>query len=163
MKRWQMALIAVIVIATAVGGFFGGRAAASQTPTVEEAMKALQNASPEQVRQAFARGGLRGGPDGGASGNGSGPVWIQGGNAVAGSIVGADADSITVKTADGSTKIVLISGSTSIAKTTNGTMADLTTGQNVIVTGTTNSDGTMTATRVQVGEDLPSVKSTPGP
>ena len=33
-------------------------------------------------------------------------------------------------------------------------MADLTTGQNVIVTGTTNGDGTVTATRVQVGATL---------
>lgn len=115
--------------------------------------------TPEQMQQTFAGGnGARGGLPGAAGANANGTGRFQGGNAVSGSIISADATSITVKTADGSTKIVLLSGSTPISKVAEGTMADLLAGQNVIVTGTTNDDGTVTATRIQVGVNL----GTPG-
>jgi hypothetical protein len=52
---------------------------------------------------------------------------------------------------DGSTKIVLVSATTQITKSATGTQADLKTGENVVVTGTPNSDGSLTATNVQLG------------
>jgi hypothetical protein len=156
-KTWLIVLIVVVVVAVAVGGFFGGRATAGGgTPTFDAAMKALQNATPEQRQQAFRNGGgFQGAP------NGDGTGRLAGGNAVAGTILSADASSITVKTADGSTKIVLVSSSTTVSKTEQGSMSDLTVGQNVIATGTTNSDGTVTASRVQVGATLPNVQGGP--
>ena len=160
MKKWLIPVIVVVVIAVAAGAFFGGRASAGGgTPTLEQAMARLQSATAAEQQQAFRGGngnapGFVGGGGAGARGNGGG--------AVAGSIVSADASSITVKTSDGSTKIVLVPGSTTIAKTQPGTMADLTTGQTVIVTGTSNSDGTVTATRVQVGATLPNVPGASG-
>ena len=150
-KTWHIAVVVVVVVAVAVGAFFGGRATASGgTPTVQEALKVLQS----QAQQGNGNGfGFPGG-------NGT----ARGGGAVSGSIIAADATSITVKTSDGGTKIVLVSGSTTVAKTSEATQADLTVGQNVIVTGTTNSDGSVTATRVQVGATLPAAGSgTPGP
>jgi len=85
------------------------------------------------------------------------------GGAVSGSVIAADATSITVKTSDGGTKIVLVSGSTTVSKVSEGAQADLTVGQNVIVTGTTNTDGSVSATRVQVGATLPTTGAgTPG-
>ncbi len=154
MKKWLIPVIVIVVLAVAAGAFFGGRAAASSgTPSVEEAMKALQGATPEQLQQVFANGGGTGGNFPG--GPGGGTTRFQGGGAVTGTIISSDANSITVKTGDGSTKIVLISASTPISKTSEGSAADLTAGQNVIVTGTTNSDGTVIANRVQVGASLP--------
>jgi hypothetical protein len=157
-KKWHIAVIAVVVIAVALGGFFGGRAAAGGvTPSVEDAMKVLQNATPEQMQQVFANGnGVRGAFPGATGANGTNR--FQGGNAVAGQIVSADSSSITVKTSDGSTRIVFVSGSTTVSKTQDGTMADLTAGQDVIVTGTSNSDGSVTASRVQVGATLPGAR-----
>jgi hypothetical protein len=163
-KKWHIAVIVVVVVAVAAGSFFGGRAAAGGgTPTVEEAMKALQNATPQQLQQAAANGnGLPGAfqGTGGAGPNGTGTGRFTGGNAVAGQIIAADDSSITVKTSDGSTKIVLLSSSTSITKTQQGSKTDLTTGQEVVVTGTTNSDGTVAASRVQVGANLAAVQGT---
>jgi hypothetical protein len=143
-KAWQIAVVVVVVIAVAVGGFFGGRATAGGgTPTVQEALKVLQS----QAQQGNGNGNGFAFP----GGNGT----ARRGGAVAGSIIAADATSITVKTADGGTKIVLVSGSTTVSKVSEGTQGDLAVGQNVIVTGTSNSDGSVTANRVQVGANLP--------
>jgi hypothetical protein len=131
------------------------------TPTIEQGMKALENATPEQIQQALAGGDFRGGFQGPAGG-GEGAIRVQGVNAVAGSIVSADADSITVKTAEGGTKIVLVSASSTISKTLPGSMTDLVAGEYVIATGTFNTDGTMTASRVQVGEGLSASRSGDG-
>ena len=91
----------------------------------------------------------------GAGGAGfPGANGVRGGGAVSGSIIAADSSSITVKTTDGSTKIVLLSSSTTVSKVSEGSQSDLTTGQNVIVTGTTNNDGSVTATRVELGATL---------
>ena len=139
MKKWIVAVMVVVVVAVGVGCFFGGRATAGGgTPTVEEAMQVLQ----DQVQNG---GGRQRVPRCERPGGIGRPA------AVSGSIIAADASSITVKTTDGSTKIVLLSSSTTVSKVSDGALADLTTGQNVVVTGTTNSDGTVTATRVQVG------------
>jgi hypothetical protein len=70
---------------------------------------------------------------------------------VIGSIIANDGTTITVKTSNGSTKMVLFSGSTTISKTETGSASDLKVGQEVSVTGSTNTDNTVTATRISVG------------
>lgn len=77
-----------------------------------------------------------------------------GGGAVTGSILSIDTNSMTVKLADGSTKIVILGGSTTYSNTAAATQSDLTTGSNVMVLGTTNSDGSVTATNVQINPQL---------
>jgi hypothetical protein len=57
---------------------------------------------------------------------------------------------MTVKLADGSSKIVLLTASTSFNKATAATAADLTVGQTVAAFGTTNTDGSITASNVQI-------------
>ena len=73
------------------------------------------------------------------------------GMAVRGQIISSDSNSITIKMNDGSTKIVVLGSSTTIAKTTTGSSNDLTNGANVIIFGTTNSDGSVTAQNIQIG------------
>ena len=155
MKKWHIAVVVVVVVAVGVGAFFGGRATGgSGTPTVAEAMKVLQSQAQQGNGTGFPGG------NGFAGANGT----ARRGGAVSGSVIAADATSITVKTSDGGTKIVLVSGSTTVSKVSEGAQADLTVGQNVIVTGTTNTDGSVSATRVQVGATLgaPPAGAAPG-
>lgn len=72
------------------------------------------------------------------------------GGFTAGQILSKDANSITIKMQNGSTKIVLINGSTTVMKQASGTQNDLSVGTEVVVTGPANSDGSVTATAVQI-------------
>ncbi len=67
-----------------------------------------------------------------------------------GEILTKDANGITIKMQDGSTKIVLVGTSAQIMKQTTGTLSDLIVGQNVMVTGSSNSDGSITAQTVSL-------------
>jgi len=81
----------------------------------------------------------------------------------AGSIVSIDSGSITVKLADGSSKIIILSGSTTYSNTVSATPSDLKTGENVAITGTTNSDRSITATNVQINPSLLGREPQPSP
>lgn len=69
---------------------------------------------------------------------------------VVGQIISQDDKSMTVKLQDGSSKIVLLSNSTTVSKTDSGSKSDLEVGINVAVSGITNSDGSVTAQNVQL-------------
>ncbi len=85
--------------------------------------------------------GVVGGP-GGASARGAGFVG--------GEIIAKDETSITVKQQNGSTKIILLSASAQIGKMTEGAVSDLSIGTNVMITGESNQDGSITAQSVQI-------------
>jgi hypothetical protein len=72
------------------------------------------------------------------------------GSGVVGEILAKDATSITVKLADGGSKIVLLSGSTSISRMAPAAATDLVVGQQVQVSGTANQDGSITAQSVRL-------------
>lgn len=144
MKKWTIALVVVVVIAVGVGAFFGGRA--SKGSSAQAATANGQTAG--QAAQFPGSGGAQNGA------SGANVARLRGGF-VSGSIIASDDSSITVQTADGSTKIVLISDSTKISKTEDATKSELTTGEDVVVTGTSNEDGSVTATRISLGASLP--------
>jgi len=58
--------------------------------------------------------------------------------------------SITIKLSDGSSKIVLYTDKTTYEKSIDGSRTDLQNGQQVMVLGTQNSDGSITAQSVQI-------------
>ena len=83
-----------------------------------------------------------------------------GGGVTIGQIISKDATSITVQlinmggattaTTPAGSKIVFLDSSTKISKQVDGTLSDLAVGTNVAVTGTANTDGSMSATSVQI-------------
>lgn len=126
-----MIIIAVIGIG---GGFFAG-------------MKYQQRKFPLRSGFQGARGARQ--PDNLPTG-----FPRQAANAVRGEIIAQDEKSITVKLADESSKIVLISENTQINKAETAAIADLTTGEQVMVFGTTNPDGSLSATQIQLNFEM---------
>ncbi len=123
----MMLVTAVLVILVGAGGFFGGM----------------------KYQQSKGGRGADGQP--GANGQRRGQFGQRNGmRPVAGDIISADDKSITVKMMDGSTKIVLISGSTQINKAATATKTDLKPNEKVAVFGTENSDGSVTAQSIQL-------------
>lgn len=90
--------------------------------------------------------GGRGGA-GGAGGRGGGAA----GGFTIGSIVSMDATSITLALpGNGGSKVIFFSPSTAIEKPTTVDASQLSSGENVMVMGTANSDGSITAQSIQV-------------
>lgn len=78
----------------------------------------------------------------------------SGGGQIMGEIISQDDKSVTVKLADGSSKIILLSSTTSINKASQASSADLKVGEKIAVFGTTNTDGSVTAQNIQLNPVL---------
>jgi len=118
-----------VAIIVGAGGFFGG--------------KYQQSKQPAFLRQFGTGQGMRAG---------QGQGTRQGFRPVSGEIISADEKSVTVKLQDGSSKIVLFSSKMTINKAAEGTSADLKVGERVSVFGTENTDGSVTAQNIQLGQ-----------
>jgi len=134
MKKYLPIIIAVI-IAGGAGFFVGTQLGGGKT------------ANPQP---SFGQGNFRG-QGTGVAGRGTG----SNGGFAAGSIISADSNSITVKLRDGSSKIIFVSSSTEIMKSVQGSISDLAVGDQVTVTGTSNSDGSVTSQSVQIRPAMP--------
>jgi hypothetical protein len=130
MKNKNLIISAVLIVLVAAGAFYGG-------------MRYQLSKTPSFARQFNGRGNTA---RGGAVPNGA----RQGFSPVNGEIISSDSNSITVKMADGSSKIVILTDSTDINKADTATKSDLTTGAKVAVFGTNNSDGSVTAQSIQI-------------
>ncbi len=86
----------------------------------------------------------------GRTGTGAGARRIGNGQPVSGEIISMDADSLTVKMVDGSSRIVLLNDKTIFNKTASVEKTELKVGEKVGVFGTSNTDGSVSAQNVQL-------------
>lgn len=106
--------------------------------------------------EGYATSGFRGGAfqrgagTGRFGGIGAGAFAGGRGGFATGRILSKDNKSITVKLPDGGSQIVFLATTTEVMKTASSTVSDLTVGDAVMVNGTPNSDGSMTARTIQL-------------
>lgn len=135
-------LILIVIVAAVVGGlgFFGGM----QYQKSQGGFGG--NRGPGQFQNGqFPSGGVGGAPSGMRQG---------GGQPVSGEITSIDNETLTVKAQDGSSKIVIYSGSTTVNKTSSGSVSDLQVGEKVTVIGSQDSNGAITAQAISVGSNM---------
>ena len=130
-KNIILAIVAVTIVGA--GSFYGG-------------MQYQRSQAPRLGSGNFQRQMSNGQGTAGMQGSGTGDV-----QPVSGEILSIDDTGFTVKMPDGSTKIVILSDSPSINKTSGGSKSDLKTGDQVTAFGTANSDGSVTAQSVAIG------------
>ena len=119
---------ATAIVALAIG-FFGGKSMTPQQPV----------------------NNFGGGNFGQGGGNRAGNRMSGGG--ASGEIIAKDAQSITIKLRDGGSKIVFYSSKTDVLKSVTGVADDIAIGKQVMVVGTGNQDGSITAQSVQIRPD----------
>lgn len=136
-----IAIALLVGVIAAVGGFFGG-------------MKYQQGKRTQFTAMMSAGQGRMGGaPNAQGTRGSSRPVY--------GEVIKADEKSITVKSRDGSSKIVLLSQTGQIYKAVAGTASDIIIGTQVSVFGTSNPDGSVTAQNIQIASTAQSATPTP--
>jgi hypothetical protein len=149
MKYTNKTIVIAIIVAIflAAAGFFGG-----MTFQKSQIMKPGRN---------FGAGGGIGASESMPSNITRRSGGLQGGF-TSGDIIGKDNNSVTLKMRDGSTRIIFYSGSTQVSKQTSGTIDDLAVGSSIMVTGSANSDGSISAQSISLRPTNPGANPAAG-
>jgi hypothetical protein len=146
MRRRRRALpIVAGVVLTAVA-FAGGFAVASATASRSTAANGA-NGGGDGNGQGFGPGASGRPRNGGFGGGGFG-------GGASGTVGSVSADQMTISTPAGGSRIVLLTPTTTVTQVTSATKAtsDISSGETVTVVGTTNPDGSVTASRIVIGD-----------
>ena len=125
-NKWIMIIVAVAIVVGG-GAFYGG-------------MQFAKMGAPARGQGAFA---------GAAGARSRGAAGTVGGFSN-GSVISVDSGSVTIKLPAGGSKVAFFSSSTEVGKFVNGAISDLAAGENVMITGKANPDGSLTAQSIQI-------------
>ena len=146
MKK-TLALIVAAVIIGAIS-FYGGMKYVdgkdAQANLMGGARGNFQGAAGQQSLMQNGGAGLRNG--------------MSSGGFADGEIIKIDDESMTVRLRDGGSKIAFFSSSTKITQMVEATADDLFSGRTVMVTGTANDDGSITAQSIQIRPQVSAVE-----
>ncbi len=136
--------VAIIVIATAAVGFFGG----IQYQKINGQFGNRQFNRNGGQNQQGAQGGMMRGRNGNFGGR------------VLGEVIKVEGDTITVKLADESSKIITLTNTTTFSRSTEAKKNEISIGEKISVFGRENEDKTVSAENIQINPIIPSINPT---
>ena len=136
LTRWTAAAMALVL--GGAGFYVGVRVEKDHTSS---------GGGASALASAFTRGGAKSGKTGSSTGFPAGGLGATGG-ATTGTVASVKGDTIYVKESSGDTVAVKLSGSTSVTKSESVSRAKIYPGDEVVVSGSTTSGGTVKATDV---------------
>ena len=138
-KKYKVHIIwAIVVVIALVGGVFYGKSMASTG-------RSLAGSLSSSTRGTYAGRGI-----------------ASGGGLVTGTIASITGSSITLQLANGNSEVVLYSTSTPVTEPTTVSVSKLTVGATVMVGGSSNADGSLTAQTIQIGGGRPTGRTASG-
>jgi len=141
MKKALSIIMAIIILGS--GTFYGGmKYQQNKSSLGDSSRQNFQNLSAEQ-RQQILQGNI-------VNSLGEREDKISGQNFLTGEVIAKDEESLTLKIPEGGSKIVFLSDSTQISKTTYGSISDIEIAKQIKVIGEQNSDGSYTAKTIQL-------------
>lgn len=144
MKNKIIVPILVTVVVAGGIGFYAG-------------MQVGKGAAPASGGSVSYQGGGGQGFQGGAGGpSGAGRRGGLAGGIVTGQVLSLSGGNLTVQSRSGSSQLVILPGSAAVTKSVSGSASDITAGETVMIQGTPNSDGSITAQTVQIRPTMPS-------
>lgn len=146
MEKKFIPIILIALLLIAGGSFFAGTKYASSKSPVGN--------FPGQ-RGQFGQGGQNGNP------RNTNRIFGQSGAVASGEVIAANDKSITVKLRDGGSKIIFLAGSTQVFESLQASSTSITVGKTVMVNGSANTDGSLTATSIQLRPNLPGQPAPP--
>ena len=152
MKSWMIAVVVVVVLAVGGGAFYGGmkfrESQLKKDPTaLLSLMGGRQGNQGTFMRQGNAQ--FPGAPSDGQSGTtGTGQTGQARGGTM-GTIESIEGNVVTIKTNDNKSVKVQTSDTTLVEKFSSVSVSDLEVGESIIVSGSTNDDGSITARSIQ--------------
>ncbi|NTV31463.1 hypothetical protein HGA91_05815 [candidate division WWE3 bacterium] len=141
MNKNNTLIIGIIICLVLCGGsFYGGMIYGEHKTSSNIPTRNGFGANSGQPR-AFPSGGMQ---------RGNGFPGGSGGGFINGTVTTTSDGTMTVKTADGSSKIVFTNDKTEVSSSVKAQIGDIKTDASVMVRGTTNSDGSITAQSIQL-------------
>lgn len=155
MKSNQIIAVFVLLLVVATASFFVG--------TKYQQKKGFSNFREQMIGgnrqgQGMGQGMGRNAPNSDTDKNrGQTPGFRQ----TIGEIISIDEKTLTLKMTDGSSKIVLLSDSTTINQSVAATKTDLVIGTKIMVNGETNTDGSITSRNIEINPAFSTLTATP--
>lgn len=149
-KTLTLILGIVLVLVVAGASFYGGMVYGKSQATATTAAVPLNMPAGLQLPDGAAVPGDGTGPFGGRGQGGAGGNFVAPAGMTFGEIESIDGNTLTLTTQAGGTVTVQVTDTTLIEKNASVGVSDLAVGETVIVSGSDNDDGSITARSVQV-------------
>ncbi len=145
-KKNPTLALSIVAIVSALLGFFGGmKYQQTKVPTYARNRQNTTQGEMQNNNGNKQTGTMKNNRNG--TGAGFGGMQI-------GTVSSIDDTSVTVKLQDGSSKIVILSGTTNYKTTIAASKSDLKIGDTVAVSGSTNTDGSVSAESIQLNPQM---------